>query len=199
MSMCLALSQQCKTPLLLQKEPVKKKNTITEGTWLHHQGAPVCNNLTSCHLPRIADIGTVSMLWGEWFKLYEGIPHMSASWMRPWASGTKTEFAITACMLSVKINITFWSNAQTSISYNPALCCTFYSYKYSGCIDTDADPMQLAPNGTHEEWFKSLLSKSTTTVWHADMTKHWWRSTNFLLSYGISLTDNKNPALVWLS
>lgn len=116
-----------------------------------------------------------------------------------WASGTKTEFAITACMLSVKINITFWSNAQTSISYNPALCCTFYSYKYSGCIDTDADPMQLAPNGTHEEWFKSLLSKSTTTVWHADMTKHWWRSTSFLLSYGISLTDNKNPALVWLS
>lgn len=76
--MCLALSQQCKTPLLLQKEPVKKKTTITEGTWLHHQGAPVCNNLTSCHLPHIADIGTLSMLWGRMIQaLWGDTTHVS--------------------------------------------------------------------------------------------------------------------------
>lgn len=103
----------------------------------------------------------VDGLWGDGRQ-------KSASWIWPWALAQRQFTITTACFLSKKRKkediFTSWSSSQTAISCNPALMLHFSTtttQKYSGCIDTDADPMQLAPMThweRHEEWFRSVLS-----------------------------------------
>lgn len=103
-----------------------EKNT-SEGTQLYHQGALAYNNLPSFYQPHIPNIRTVSMLW-MWMVRGDKVADISQLDVTMSIS-TKTQFAHNnhSCMLSVKSKLTQWSSGQTSISYNPALCCTFYS------------------------------------------------------------------------
>lgn len=108
-------------------------------------------NLPSAHRPHIPNIRTLSMLWTLWGDGRQE----SASWMWPWALAQKTRQSQPHAFRQKRFMIK--RTNSNLLQSSTLLHFLQLQLKYSGCIDTDADPMQLAPMThweQHEEWFK---------------------------------------------